>query len=77
MLLQTVWKLVTAEDARALLIVGPDAGRGDAGDVGANDHLDRQRLALDANHDVWIRNVDDVVGNDALGFLEPPGGEAD
>ena len=56
----------------ALLVVGPDAGRGVARDVGAHDHLDLERLALDADHHVRIGHREHVVGRDALGLVEPP-----
>ena len=47
-LLEPVGQLVAAEDALARGVVRPDARRGDAGDVRAHDHLDRERRALGA-----------------------------
>ena len=73
MLLQAVGELVTAERARAAVVVSPDAGGGDARDVCANDHFDGKWLALDADHDAGVGHVDDVIGDDVLGLFEPPG----
>ena len=65
-LLEPVGQDVPAEVPHAALVVGPEARRRRARRVRAHDHLDQDRLALDALEDVGVRGAERVVGRDAF-----------
>ncbi len=74
--LQAVRERMAAEQPLAPRVVRPEARRGRAGRVGADDHLDHDRLAVDALDDVRVGHRQDVVRNDPLRLVEPPRGQA-
>ena len=62
---------MAAKGALTLGVVRPDAGLGDAGQVGPHHHLRSQRLALAGFDDVRIRHAEDVVGHHGRRLGEP------
>ena len=72
-LLQAFGEVDTAVLADAVVVVRPERGGGRAGDVASHDELDGEGSALAADGDVGVGDGEDVIGDDVLGVLEPPG----
>jgi hypothetical protein len=72
---QAVGEVDAVRPAIALLVETPERGVGHAGDVAADDDLDRQRLRRPRDGDVGIGYVDNVIGHDVACLGKPPGAE--
>jgi len=72
-LFQAVGQRVPAVVADPVSVVGPQGSAGGPGDIAPDDHLDGKHLAFPGHQDVGVGNLDDVVVNDVLRLLEPPG----
>ena len=68
-------KRVPTVVALALLVGGPDRRARYAGQIAAHHELDRQDLDLLDDRHRRIRHLDQVVGRDVAGLVEPEGGE--
>ena len=72
---QAIGEVIAVDRPGTVFVLTPERRAGDPGDVSADDHLHWQRLGGVGNEDIRVWDIDEMIGDDIAGSLEPPRAE--